>query len=75
MGYTVYPDRIKMYEDLKEIYWWNNMKKEITHFIAQCLVCQKVEAKHQKPARLLKHLNISISKWKNITIGFCNWIS
>lgn len=29
----------KMYKDLKEHYWWNNMKREITEFVAKCLTC------------------------------------
>ena len=31
--YTVHPGSTKMYCDLREVYWWNNMKREITHFV------------------------------------------
>ena len=31
--YTIYPGSTKMYHDLCENFWQNNMKKEITHFV------------------------------------------
>ncbi|KAF3670933.1 putative sulfate transporter 3.4-like [Capsicum annuum] len=36
--YTVHPHSAKMYHDLKEIYWWNNMKRDVANFIAKCLM-------------------------------------
>ena len=29
MSYTIHPGDIKMYRDLRETFWWNNMKREI----------------------------------------------
>jgi hypothetical protein len=29
----------KMYNDLKEFYWWPIMKKQIADFVASCPVC------------------------------------
>uniref|UniRef100_A0A2N9H8A8 Reverse transcriptase domain-containing protein n=1 Tax=Fagus sylvatica TaxID=28930 RepID=A0A2N9H8A8_FAGSY len=37
--YTVHPGSTKMYRDLQKVYWWNNMKREIAHFVEQCLTC------------------------------------
>jgi len=37
-----------MYHDLKEIYWWNDMKKNVTDFVAKCLNCQQVNVKQHK---------------------------
>ena len=31
--YTVHPDSDKIYQDLKGLYWWDNMKVEIVQFI------------------------------------------
>ncbi|WMV25170.1 hypothetical protein MTR67_018555 [Solanum verrucosum] len=39
----------KMYRDLREIYWWNRMKKDIVEFVAKCPNCQQVKVEHQKP--------------------------
>lgn len=38
--YAVHPDSTKMYKDLKETYWWNNMKHEIADFVSKCLTYQ-----------------------------------
>ena len=52
-SYTMHPGSTKMYKDIKSLYWWLGMKKEVADFIARCLTCQQVKAEHQKPAGLL----------------------
>ena len=37
--YTIHPGSTKMYHDLRENFWWNNMKREIAQFVEQCLTC------------------------------------
>ncbi|KAA3469813.1 integrase [Gossypium australe] len=39
-----------MYNDLKQLYWWSGMKRDISEFVARCLVCQQVKAEHQVPS-------------------------
>ncbi|WMV29758.1 hypothetical protein MTR67_023143 [Solanum verrucosum] len=39
----------KMYRDLREVFWWNGMKRVITNFVAKCPNCQQVKVEHQKP--------------------------
>jgi hypothetical protein len=46
--YSIHPGNTKMYIDLKENFWWNNMKGDIAEYIAKCDVCSRVKAKHQK---------------------------
>jgi hypothetical protein len=36
---SIHPGSTKMYKDLKEFYWWPNMKKQIADFVASCPVC------------------------------------
>ncbi|XP_070014021.1 uncharacterized protein [Nicotiana sylvestris] len=50
--YSVHPGSTKMYHYLKEIYWWNNMKKDVANFVAKCPNCQQVKAEHQRPGGL-----------------------
>ena len=38
--YLVHPGATKMYKDDTRVYWWNKMKKDIAHFMEQCLTCQ-----------------------------------
>ncbi|KAH0729411.1 hypothetical protein KY289_000599 [Solanum tuberosum] len=35
--YSIHPGSTKMYHDLREVYWWNNMKKSIAEFVAKWL--------------------------------------
>lgn len=68
--YTAHPGGTKMYRDLRNIFWWRNMKRCIGLFVRRCMTCQQVKAKHQKPSRLLEPLTISQWKWEHITMDF-----
>jgi hypothetical protein len=46
------------------------MKVDIAKYVASCGVCQKVKAKHKRPAGLLKPLEIPEWKWENIAMNF-----
>ncbi|KAL0549834.1 hypothetical protein IC582_014323 [Cucumis melo] len=60
----------KMYQDLKRVYWWRNMKREVANFVSRCLVCQHVKAPSQKPAGLLQPLSVPGWKWKSVSMDF-----
>ena len=68
--YLVHPGSSKMFQDLRKVYWWTNMRREIAHFVEQCLTCQQVKAEHQRPSGLLKPLLIPVWKWEHITMDF-----
>ncbi|KAK2443483.1 hypothetical protein QL285_014583 [Trifolium repens] len=59
-----------MYHDLKENYWWPNMKAEIAEFVSRCIVCQQVKIEHQKPGGPMQPLDIPEWKWEHITMDF-----
>ena len=46
--FTVNPRGMKMYSDMKQLYWWPGLKCYFVEFIAQCLVFQQVKAEHQQ---------------------------
>ncbi|GJU32635.1 putative reverse transcriptase domain-containing protein [Tanacetum coccineum] len=68
--YSIHPGSDKMYQDLKKLYWWPNMKAEIATYVSKCLTCAKVKAEHQKPSGLLQQLEIPEWKWEKITMDF-----
>ncbi|XP_070034703.1 uncharacterized protein [Nicotiana tomentosiformis] len=43
----------KIYHDIKDVYWWNDMKKNIVEYVTQCPSCQQVKIEHQKPGGLM----------------------
>nr|GFA41549.1 DNA/RNA polymerases superfamily protein [Tanacetum cinerariifolium] len=59
-----------MYQDMKLLYWWPNMKADIATYVSKCLTCLKVKAEHQKPSGLLVQPEIPQWKWDNITMDF-----
>jgi hypothetical protein len=68
--YTVHLGSTKMYRDLREHYWWNDMKREVAQFVERCLTCQTIKAEHQKPVGMLKPLVIPEWKWEHIAMDF-----
>jgi hypothetical protein len=34
--YSIHPGSTKMYQDLKQHYWWTKMKIEIARYVARC---------------------------------------
>nr|CAE02265.2 OSJNBb0049I21.5 [Oryza sativa Japonica Group] len=69
-AYSLHPGSTKMYQDLKEGYWWPNIKRDVAEYVALCDVCQKVKAEHQRPAGLLQPLRIPEWKWNEIGMDF-----
>ncbi|GKE87766.1 putative reverse transcriptase domain-containing protein [Tanacetum coccineum] len=59
-----------MYQDMKKLYWWPNMKADIATYVSKCLTCARVKAKHQRPLGLLVQPKIPEWKWDNITMDF-----
>ncbi|GJV06515.1 putative reverse transcriptase domain-containing protein [Tanacetum coccineum] len=67
--YSIHPGSDKMYQDMKKLYWWPNMKADIATYVNKCLTCAKVKAEHQRPSGLLVQPKIPEWKWDNITNG------
>nr|GEY30965.1 retrotransposable element Tf2 [Tanacetum cinerariifolium] len=68
--YSIHPGSDKMYQDLKQLYWWPNMKANIATYVSKCLTCSKVKAEHQRPFGLLVQPKIPKWKWEKITMDF-----
>src|SRR4051812_44263100 len=59
-----------MYKDLRQRYWWPYMKIDIALHVAQCDVCSRVKAEHQKPAGWLQPLHLPDWKWDKVEMDF-----
>ncbi|GJU85846.1 putative reverse transcriptase domain-containing protein [Tanacetum coccineum] len=70
LKYSIHPGSDKMYQDLKKLYWWPNMKAEIATYVSKCLTCAKVKIEYQKPSGLLVQPKFPQCKWENITMDF-----
>ncbi|GJU11408.1 putative reverse transcriptase domain-containing protein [Tanacetum coccineum] len=68
--YSIHLGSDKMYQDMKKLYWWPNMKANIATYVSKCLTCARVKAEHQRPSGLLVQPEIPQWKWDNITIDF-----
>jgi hypothetical protein len=68
--YTVHLGGTRMYQDIKESYWWNNMKRDIAKFVEQCPTCQQVKIEYQRLIGTLKPLVIPKWKWDEIAMNF-----
>ncbi|GJW92705.1 putative reverse transcriptase domain-containing protein [Tanacetum coccineum] len=68
--YSVYPRADKMYYDLRDMYWWPSMKKDMVTYVSKCLNCLKVKAEHQRPSGLLQRSKMPGWKWDIIIMDF-----
>ncbi|GJQ98522.1 putative reverse transcriptase domain-containing protein [Tanacetum coccineum] len=68
--YFIHPGFEKMYQDMKKLYWWPNMKVDIATYVSKCLTCAKVKAEHQRPSGMLVQPEIPQWKWDNIIMDF-----
>ena len=72
--FSIHLDNFKMYQDLKHLYWWPNMKREIAEYVSKYEVCQQLKVEHQIPAKPLQ-----IPEWKwgmiimDFVLGFPKW--
>ncbi|GKC46590.1 putative reverse transcriptase domain-containing protein [Tanacetum coccineum] len=68
--YSIHLGSDKMYQDIKKLYWWPNMKADIATYVSKCLMCARVKTEHQRPSGSLVQPKIPQWKWDNITMDF-----
>ena len=56
--YSIHPGSTKMYHDLREVYWWSGMKRDIAEFVSKCPNCQQVKVEHQRPSEVAQNIEI-----------------
>jgi hypothetical protein len=68
--FTIHSGSTKMYRDLRENFWWSNMKGEITEYVSSCDTCQRIKASHLKTVGQMQPLSIPAWKWDDISMDF-----
>nr|GEW44023.1 uncharacterized mitochondrial protein AtMg00810-like [Tanacetum cinerariifolium] len=68
--YSIHTGSDKMYQDMKKLYWWLNIKSDIATCVSKCLTCSKVKVEHQRLSGLLQRPEIPDGKWEHITMDF-----
>ena len=68
--YNAHLGATEMYHDIKDTYWWDELKKDVAEFVASCLTCQQVKIEHQKPTGLLQEIPLLEWKWDRFTMDF-----
>jgi hypothetical protein len=68
--YVGHPDYQKTIVVVKNKYYWPDLKHKVVDFVARCLECQKVKAKHRHPVGFLQPFPILEWKWKVVTMDF-----
>ncbi|WVZ90875.1 hypothetical protein U9M48_037133, partial [Paspalum notatum var. saurae] len=68
--FTMHPGSNKMYQDLKQKFWWTRTKREIAKYVSECDVCQRVKADHLNPVGMLQPLAVPAWEWEDIHMDF-----
>jgi hypothetical protein len=68
--FSIHPSSTKMYQDLKQNFWWSNMKVDIARYVAECDTCHLMKESHLKSAGVLQPLSIPMWKWDDISMDF-----
>jgi hypothetical protein len=68
--FSMHPGSTKMYHDLKPLYWWTRMKREIARYVSECDTYQRIKASQLKSAGALQPLFIPSWKWDDISMDF-----
>ena len=59
-----------MYHDLKQIYWWDGIQKDIAEYMAKYPNCHQVKVEHLKPSGLTQIIEVPTCKWEAINLDF-----
>ncbi|KAH0758120.1 hypothetical protein KY290_021613 [Solanum tuberosum] len=68
--YSIHPGATKMCRDLRGVFWWNGMRRDITDFVSKFPNCQQMKVEHQKLGGMTQEIDIPSWKWEVINMDF-----
>lgn len=74
-GLSIHLGAPKMYQDLKRMFYWPRMKKEVSKFVYAYLTCQKLKIEHHKSLGLMQPLSVVEWKWARLSMNFVTSLS
>ncbi|GJS44900.1 putative reverse transcriptase domain-containing protein [Tanacetum coccineum] len=54
LKYSIHPGSDKMYQDMKKLYWWPNMKADIATYVSKCLTLLRSRLELPKAIRIVE---------------------
>ncbi|GJW49747.1 putative reverse transcriptase domain-containing protein [Tanacetum coccineum] len=54
--YSIHPGADKMYYDLRDMYWWPGIKRDIATYISECLTCAKIDGQSERTIQTLEDI-------------------
>ncbi|GKA35559.1 putative reverse transcriptase domain-containing protein [Tanacetum coccineum] len=54
--YSVHPGADKMYYDLRDMYWWPRIKRDIATYVSECLTCAKTDGQSEHTIQTLEDM-------------------
>jgi hypothetical protein len=73
--YVGHPGYQKMITNLRKLFYWPRMKKDIADYLVKCLECQQVKVENQHLVGLLQPMPIPQWKWETISMDFITGLS
>jgi hypothetical protein len=70
--FSIHPGSTKMYQDLRQNFWWTRMKREIAKYVSECDTCQRVKASHLRVSGTLQPLPIPSWNSMDFIVGLPN---
>jgi hypothetical protein len=68
--FSIHHGSTKMYQDLKENFWWSYMKFNIAKYVSECDTSHRMKASYLKSVGVLQPLSIPTWKWDDISMDF-----
>ena len=56
----------KMYDDLRQVFWLDGLKRDIEKLVEKCPYYKQVKAEHQKPSGLLQEIQVPLGNGEKL---------
>ena len=74
-AYSVHPGATKMYHSIRDLYWWDGLKKDVADYVAKCLTCQQVKARTSEAFGVIATVTHSRVEMGHDCHEFCEWFT